>query len=312
MAIDELVESWDGEQVLCRHDRRSGAWMFVCIHSTALGPAGGGTRMRVYPSAAVALTDGLRLAAGMTRKMAAANLPVGGGKSIIAVPELPQGAERERLLVQYVGLVEAMGGRYITGPDMNTNMDDLDFMRRHSRSVFGSSESLQDGRSIAMATALGTFQGIRSCVAYADGSDALDGHTVLVQGVGEVGGPLTGMLVEAGAEVIGVEDVPRMGTRIGAGCANIQLRSPEAATALREAGILYGPDYVVNSGGAIHAFGVESLGWDSDRVLEHIAGIDDTLQRIFRMADADDISTDEAAERIVQQRLAAPAPTHAP
>jgi leucine dehydrogenase len=248
-----------------------------------------------------------------------------------------------------------MGGRYITGPDMNTNRDDLDLMRQHSSSVFGSSQSLQDGRSIAMATSLGTVQGIRSCIAYATGSDALDGRKVVVQGVGEVGGPLVGMLVEAGAEVvvsdvsperiaavadrwgvraiaanrvleepcdvyapcamgevIGVEDVPRMGARIVAGCANIQLRSPEAADALRAAGILYGPDYVVNSGGAIHAFGVESLGWDSERVLAHIAGIDDTLHRIFRTADAEGISTDAAAERLVQERLAAPTAVAAP
>jgi leucine dehydrogenase len=348
--MDDLIASWDGEQVLSRHDRESGAWMFISIHSTVLGPAGGGTRIRVYDHPRAALADALRLASGMTRKMAAADLPVGGGKSVIAVRELPAGAERERLLLQYVSLVEALGGRYITGPDMNTNIDDLDVMHRHSRHVFGSRESLQDGRSIAMATAIGTLQGIRSCVAHATGCDSLSGRRVVVQGVGEVGGPLTRMLAEAGAdvavcdvvedrvtalverhgvdvvdparvleepcdvfspcamgEVIGAEDVDRMGARIVAGCANIQLRTPATGAALRRAGILYGPDYVVNSGGAIHAFGVESLGWDSERVLAHIRGIDDRLQRIFRIADEEDISTAAAAERIVQEKLRAAA-----
>src|SRR5690349_574257 len=149
MTIERLVEEWDGEQVLCRHDRRSGAWMFIGIHSTVLGPAGGGTRMRVYPDPAAGLADGLRLAAGMTRKMAAADLDVGGGKSVIAVRELPVGRERERLLLEYVRMVESLDGRYITGPDMNTNMADLDFMRQFSGQVFGSSQSVQDGRTIA-------------------------------------------------------------------------------------------------------------------------------------------------------------------
>jgi len=46
--FEELLEAWDGEEAVIRYDRESGSWMFVCIHSTALGPAGGGTRMRVY------------------------------------------------------------------------------------------------------------------------------------------------------------------------------------------------------------------------------------------------------------------------
>lgn len=54
--------------------------MLVCIHSTRLGPAVGGTRMKVYDSPAEALEDGLRLAAGMTRKLAVLGLPCGGGK----------------------------------------------------------------------------------------------------------------------------------------------------------------------------------------------------------------------------------------
>ena len=50
--FEELFERWDGEEAVVRYDRESGAWMFVCVHSTVLGPAGGGTRMRVYPTPA--------------------------------------------------------------------------------------------------------------------------------------------------------------------------------------------------------------------------------------------------------------------
>ena len=53
--LDELIRAWDGEQVVIRYDHETETWMFVCIHSTARGPAGGGTRMKAYP----APSDGL-------------------------------------------------------------------------------------------------------------------------------------------------------------------------------------------------------------------------------------------------------------
>src|SRR4029077_7106075 len=107
--------------------------MFVCIHSTALGAAGGGTRMRVYPTPADGLADAMRLSAAMTRKMAVAGMPRGGGKGGLAVPELPGGgargvppvperpggAARGRLLLRYGRLAASLGGTYHTAGDMN-------------------------------------------------------------------------------------------------------------------------------------------------------------------------------------------------
>ena len=62
VVFEELLAEWDGEQAVIRFDRPSGAWMFICIHSTKRGPAGGGTRMRVYPTPGEGLRDGMRLA----------------------------------------------------------------------------------------------------------------------------------------------------------------------------------------------------------------------------------------------------------
>src|SRR5829696_10004942 len=94
--------------------------MLVCIHSTTLGPAMGGTRLKQYSEPAEALEDALRLAAGMTRKLAVLGLPCGGGKAVLAVPEVPSGEARRRLLESYGDLVESLGGSYVTGPDVNT------------------------------------------------------------------------------------------------------------------------------------------------------------------------------------------------
>lgn len=74
MTFEELLETWDGETAVIQRDPESGAWIFVCLHSTRLGPAGGGTRMNVYETPADALLNAMRLSGAMTQKLAVAGL----------------------------------------------------------------------------------------------------------------------------------------------------------------------------------------------------------------------------------------------
>ena len=55
----------------------------------------------------------------MTRKFAICDLPRGGGKGVLAVPALPTGDERVKLLHRYGEFISSLGGLYSTGPDMN-------------------------------------------------------------------------------------------------------------------------------------------------------------------------------------------------
>ncbi|HJX74880.1 MAG TPA: Glu/Leu/Phe/Val dehydrogenase dimerization domain-containing protein, partial [Gaiella sp.] len=89
--FEDLLPAWGGEEVVVRFDEPSATWMFVCVHSTVLGPGAGGTRMKVYAEPRDALQDGLRLSSAMTSKNAMAGLPLGGGKAVLAVPEIPTG-----------------------------------------------------------------------------------------------------------------------------------------------------------------------------------------------------------------------------
>ena len=108
--FEDLIRAWDGEEVAVRFDAPTGTWMFVCVHSTVLGPAAGGTRLKVYEAAEVGLRDGLRLSTAMTSKNAMAGLPLGGGKGVLAVPELPTGPARREVLLRYGDLVESLHG----------------------------------------------------------------------------------------------------------------------------------------------------------------------------------------------------------
>jgi leucine dehydrogenase len=347
MAADltQVIEAWDGEQVVARFDEPSGAWMFVCIHSRRLGPAGGGTRMKVYGSPAEALLDGTRLAAGMTAKFAVAGLPFGGGKAVLAVRRLPEGEERRALLHRYGRLICSLGGNYLTGCDMNTTPADLDTIAEVCPHVFGHSAGSGEPGPF---TARGVFHGICASVAHENGSPTLEGKTVLVQGVGSVGSRLAEALAEAGARVL-VTDVdadraaalagrldaqvvpadealattcdvyapcatggtltagtiPQLGCRIVAGAANNQLGEPADADRLRERGILYAPDFVINAGGIFHNVGREALGWGDDEVERALEGIGGTLAEIYARSDAEAISTGRAADDLAAARLSA-------
>lgn len=344
--FESLIERWDGEEVVVHFDRPTGSWMFVCIHSTVLGPAGGGTRMRVYDSPGDGLADGMQLSAAMTRKMAVVDVPRGGGKAVLAVPQLPAGEERKALLRRYADVVQSLGGTYRTACDMNTTPEDMDVIAERCAYVYGRSEAAGGPGSSGVGTARGVFHGIRASVRHVFGSESLHGRTVLVQGVGTVGARLARYVVddgghvlvsdvsadlaravaaEVGAEVVAAdaatrtecdvfapcavgavlneESIARLRCRIVAGAANNQLASRADASRLRDAGILYAPDYVINAGGVIQLIGIEDFGWNADQLEEKLRSIRDLLTELYAVAEAERITTDEAAERRVAARL---------
>ena len=90
-----------------------------------------------------------------------------------------------------------------------------------------------------------------------------------------------------------------------AGAANNQLGVPEDGERLRDAGILYAPDFVINAGGVIHLAGFETLGWDEATMAKRLEVIGDTLLEIYEEADRDGISTAAAADRMARARVAA-------
>jgi leucine dehydrogenase len=157
--------------------------------------------MKVYATPAEALEDAMRLSAAMTRKLAIAGLPFGGGKAVLAVPSIPSGEQRHALLLRYGDLVASLGGTYRTSSDINTNEADMDVIGERTEYVFGRSRQAGGSGNPAAPTAVGVFHGIRSSVEYALGSRDLEGRTVLVQGAGGVGSALAEHLAAAGVSV---------------------------------------------------------------------------------------------------------------
>lgn len=192
------------EQVVFCHDETSGLKAIVAVHSTALGPALGGTRFHPYASTADAVSDVLNLSRGMSYKAALAGLDLGGGKAVIIGD--PKTDKNETMLRAYGRFVQSLGGRYYTACDVGTFSADMDDIARECSFVTGRTVAHGGAGDSSVLTAYGVFQGMRAAAEATWGDPTLAGRTVGVAGVGKVGHHLVRHLVEDGATVV-VTDV---------------------------------------------------------------------------------------------------------
>jgi len=188
------------ESVHVFHDVPSGLRAIIAVHSTALGPSAGGTRMWAYPDSASALTDALRLSQGMSYKNAMAAIPHGGGKAVIWGD--PRTDKSEALFRAFGRAVNSLQGRYWTAEDVGIETADIEIAAQETPYAAGLTTSQAASGDPSPITAMGVFQGIKLCAERVFGSPDLNGRTVAVQGVGSVGGYTADYLAEAGANLI--------------------------------------------------------------------------------------------------------------
>lgn len=177
-------------------DEKCGLKAIIAIHSTHLGPAGGGARFWHYAKDEEALVDALRLSRGMSYKNAMAGLPLGGGKSVILANE--ERSKSTDLLHAFGKEVDKLGGRYITAEDVGMSVIDMIEVARATKFVAGLPNSPGDvGGDPGPHTSLGVFLGIKAAVKWALGKESLTGLHVALQGAGSVA---TGVALHACAE----------------------------------------------------------------------------------------------------------------
>ncbi|MFM2045752.1 MAG: hypothetical protein RLY86_4328, partial [Pseudomonadota bacterium] len=85
--------------------------------------------------------------------------------------------------------------------------------------------------------------------------------------------------------VLGERSLPEIKASIVAGGANNQLATDAVGEMVRQAGILYAPDYVINAGGIINVSAEVVHAYDREAVLRQVERIPHTLADIFRRAD---------------------------
>ena len=200
-----------------RRGRRSRCFTIVAIHSTARGPALGGCRMWHYRDSRAAVRDALRLSQAMTFKSAVAGLPLGGGKGVIMAPD-PAGAgtprsrgrsRRADALRDFGDTVEALGGSYITAEDVGTSARDMQVIASVTSHVTGLSRRNGGSGDPSPWTALGVESAIRVSCERVFGTDALEGRTIAISGLGNVGGRVATACAKAGATLLVTDIDPR-------------------------------------------------------------------------------------------------------
>ncbi|MEO7804998.1 MAG: Glu/Leu/Phe/Val dehydrogenase [Actinomycetota bacterium] len=343
MALFEQIYHDDYEQVVFNQDRSSGLKAIIAIHSTAIGPALGGTRFYPFESEEAALRDVLRLAKGMTYKSAAAGLDLGGGKAVIIGD--PRRDKSEELFRAYGRFIEGLGGRYITAEDVGTAREDMDIVKRETRWVTGVSTVFGGSGDPSPVTAFGVFQGLRAVAMELWNTADLKGKRIAVQGVGKVGHSLVEHLVEAGASVIvadiDVDNLARTVSEFGVETTDLDhiyqvdcdVFSPcalggglndETIPLLRCAAVagaannqLLGPEHgkLLDDAGIlyapdfiINAGGVinvadELRGYDPQRAMAQVERIFHTVRKVFQMAKLEKITPPEAANRLAEERI---------
>jgi len=220
----------DHEEIHFVSDEKCGLKAIIAVHSTHLGPAGGGARFWHYAKDDDALTDALRLSRGMSYKNAMAGLPLGGGKSVILAD-----ADRSKstdLLHAFGKAVDGLGGRYVTAEDVGMNVADMVEIARSTRYVAGLPNSAGDvGGDPGPHTSLGVFLGIKAAVKRALGKENLSGLHIAMQGAGSVA---TGVALHACAEGanLSIADVDQAKAQKLADATNGKAVAPEEILAL--------------------------------------------------------------------------------
>ncbi len=341
----ERVPAPEHEQVLVWRDPHADLHAIAAIHSTARGPAVGGTRWQPYPDADAALRDALRLASAMTKKAAAADLQLGGGKAVVIGDHT---AKTDAQLRSYAEFLNEIGGRFITTTDVGTTTAEIDQLHDSTPHVVGLSAELGGGGDTSALTATTVLAGMRATFEALDGNGDFAGREIVVIGLGKVGAKVASRLAAAGARlrvadiradaaaqladrigaqaipltdalsapcdllspnalggILSAESIPSLRCRAICGAANNQLaRDPQDAELLAQRGILYAPDYVVNSGGLISVAG-ELFDWTPQTALEHAEQVYATTCEIFRAAETESITPTAAAEARAAKVVAA-------
>ncbi|SMB89467.1 Glu/Leu/Phe/Val dehydrogenase family protein [Deinococcus hopiensis] len=291
MQIFEEMQSRGHEALTLLHHAPSGLKAALAVHSTVLGPAIAGVRLRPLPEEE-ALRGALALSESLTLKAALAGLNYGGGACVLLMPEagVDDPHAREALFRALGRQVRPLAPRVVLTEDIGVTPGDIAFVAQETPATLGVNTDT------SRVTGYGVYRGMKAAARFALGSESLRGVRVAILGVGAVGRTLAEHLHREGARltvadarseraedladelgglsVLSTEDlfdvpcdvfapcgyghsirsaqVPRLQCRLIAGGEHHPLsRTGEAA--VKEAGIVYMPDFAINAAGLIAA-----------------------------------------------------------
>lgn len=344
MTMIESIAQPGHEEVLRWRDEQAGLTAYIAIHSSALGPAIGGTRWQPYASDEAALRDALRLSAAMTKKSAIAGLPFGGGKAV-AIGD--HRAKSSAQLRSYAEFINTLNGRFITTTDVGTTTAELDRLHEWTPHVVGFSEALGGSGDTSTLTAATVLAGMRAAFEALDGNGEFAERRIVVIGLGKVGAKVAGRLAEAGAQLrvtdirtdaaaaladeigadlvsledahtlpcdllspnalgglLSAETIPALRCRAVCGAANNQLAREPQDAELLAKRGILFAPDYIVNAGGLISVAAELSGWAPQRAQQHAERVYETTRDIFRSAADAALTPTAAAESRVTEILA--------
>ena len=338
------METEGHEQLVMVADRGAGLKAVIAIHDTTLGPACGGTRIWPYESEDAAVRDALRLSRAMTYKAAAADLPFGGGKGVIIADSHTEKTESllrayGRFVDSLGGRYLTTTDVGSTGRDLEYVKQETDYVMGLPTSAGGSGDtSVMTGLGIyvgmkACAREVWASDSLNGKTVAMQGFGKVAfhlAHHLLKEDarlvVTDVYPGALDRAREMGLEVVSPEaiydvdcdvfspcalggvlnpdTIPRLKCRVIAGGANNQLMTEADGEELGRRGILYAPDYIVNSGGIINVEAEWGRPYSADRAREKTERVYEITQRVIAISKEEEVPTYRAADRLVEDRLA--------
>ena len=343
MGVFENISIPGHEMVSFFQDKTIGLKSIIAVHNSTLGPTCGGLRIWPYESEEAALKDVLNLSKAMTYKSAMAGLELGGGKGVILLNKNQSKTEQliksygrfaDTLGGKYITTTDVGSDvndlqwiseetKHVVGLPVNqggsgdtsimTGLGVYLGMKACANHIWGT-DSLS-GKTVA-------FQGFGKVAKQAAIHLVKEGVNIIATDIDDF---KLKQASELGAQIVGVSEIydaksdifspcalggtinsntiPRLSAQIIAGGANNQLESDEMCALLSEAGIIYAPDYVINAGGIINASCEIGAEYSELKSREKTERIFDITSNILKISDDQKISTVEACNKIVLEKL---------
>jgi glutamate dehydrogenase/leucine dehydrogenase len=186
--------------VVIAEDKSTGLLGYVVVDDTINGHACGGLRMH----SKLTIDELKTLARSMTLKYGFTGMAQGGAKAGIVMAQDIQGERKQELIKRFAQIISPLlkSKHYITGPDMNTTQDDIDFMLK-SIGMRIPNPRRNTGHKSGFYTALGVMVGIEAAAEYK--KMKISNCRVAIEGFGSVGSALAYLLVtRKGSKVIAI------------------------------------------------------------------------------------------------------------
>lgn len=334
-SIESIVKKYSLEELHIKYNAQFDNYFIIALKQTQKGPAIGGTRFAPYNSLILAIEDAVRLSDGMYQKSSILNLAHGGGKGVITKPNRQY--DRKELFKQYGKFVDELSGQYIAAVDYGTNPSDMDeaslstshivCLSKHknpaiytAQGIFNAIESIatREQKNISDLSVciqgLGAV-GIRLAQLLINRSSTVYGTDISRESIQKA--ESIGVIIKNEKEIfttqsdvfspcatggiINQNTIPTLNTKYICGAANNQLQDYEHdAQMLHDKGIIYCPDFVVNSGGLIYASSCCTPD-NTQPIQAQLSTIANTLKIIIDYSKENNIPTYHSALKLIKE-----------